>query len=193
MELNNEETETIPVFLQNIQPGKIVELDVRPVIEGGNDPLSIILQAVKKLEPGKVLKIINSFKPTPLIHLLGKQGFESYVEQLSDKLIHTYFYKQSAESAVIAEPTVPVEMDEWNETLNRFCNRLVTIDVRELPIPLPMHTILEALDNLKEDHALFVFHKKIPVFLLPELNERKFSFRLKEISDTEVQMLIYKD
>lgn len=193
MELNKEETETIPVFLQNIQPVKIVELDVRPVIEGGNDPLSIILQAVKKLEPGKVLKIVNSFKPTPLIHLLGKQGYESYVEQLSDKLIHTYFYKQSAESAVIAEPTVPVEMDEWNETLNRFCNRLVTIDVRELPMPLPMHTILEALDNLKEDHALFVFHKKIPVFLLPELNERKFSFRLKEISDTEVQMLIYKD
>ena len=190
MELNKEET--MPVFLQNIQPGKMIDLDVRPVIEGGNDPLNIILNAVKKLEPGNVLKIINSFKPTPLIHLLGKQGFESYVEQLSDKLIHTYFYKPS-ESAVLAETAVPVEMDEWDETLNRFCNRLVTIDVRELQMPLPMHTILEALDNLKEDHALFVFHKKVPVFLLPELNERKFSFRLKEISDTEVQMLIYKD
>lgn len=59
-------------------------------------------------------------------------------------------------------------------------------------MPLPMLTILEALENLPEDKALFVYHKRIPVFLLPELAERKFDYRIKEISDGEVHLLIFK-
>ncbi len=39
-------------------------------------------------------------------------------------------------------------------------------------MPLPMHTILEALKTLPNDKALFVYHKRIPVFLLPELEEQ---------------------
>ena len=60
-------------------------------------------------------------------------------------------------------------------------------------MPLPMHTILEALETLPADKALFVYHKRIPVFLLPELEERKFSYRIKEISNAEVHLVIYKD
>jgi hypothetical protein len=54
-----------------------------------------------------------------------------------------------------------------------------------------MHVILEELDKLSAGAALFVYHKRIPVFLLPELKERKFDYRIKEISGTEVHMLIY--
>jgi hypothetical protein len=46
---------------------------------------------------------------------------------------------------------------------------------------------------LPTDKALFVYHKRIPVFLLPELEEQQFSYRIKEISDGEVQLLIYKN
>jgi len=56
-----------------------------------------------------------------------------------------------------------------------------------------MHTILEALETLPAEKALFVYHKRIPVFLLPELQERNLSYRVKEISETEVHLLIYKD
>ena len=77
--------------------------------------------------------------------------------------------------------------------MNRFKDKLVTIDVRALEMPLPMHTILEALNILPTDKALFVYHKRIPVFLLPELEEQQFSYRIKEISDAEVHLLIYKD
>ena len=62
-----------------------------------------------------------------------------------------------------------------------------------MEMPLPMHTILESLNKLPEDQALFVFHKRIPVFLLPELEDQHFSYRIKEISDGEVHLLIYKD
>jgi len=40
---------------------------------------------------------------------------------------------------------------------------------------------------------LFVYHKRIPVFLLPELRERNFDYRIKEIAPNEVRLLIFKD
>jgi len=53
--------------------------------------------------------------------------------------------------------------------------------------------ILAALEKLPEDKALFVYHKRIPVFLLPELRERKFDYRIKETAPNEVHLLIFKD
>ena len=186
------EKKPVPQFLKNIHSEKIIELDVRPVIESGKDPLSIIVQKVKALQTGFVLKIINSFEPTPLIHLLGKQGFESYTETISNKLVHTYFYKKK-DSHVAIETKESAWSQDWDEMLSRFTGKLERIDVRALEMPLPMHAILEALETLPEDKALFVYHKRIPVFLLPELEERNFSYRIKEIDDAEVHLLIYKD
>ena len=56
-----------------------------------------------------------------------------------------------------------------------------------------MLTILEELDKLPADKALYVYHKRIPVFLLPELADRKFGYRIKEIDDGEVRLLIFKE
>ncbi len=182
----------IPEFMRNIHANKIIDLDVRPVIETGKDPLNIILQKVKGLETGYVLKIINSFEPTPLMQLLGKQGFESYTETINDELLYTYFYKQS-DKPMLYEDKVTGYSEGWDENLNRFNGKLKTVDVRNMEMPLPLHMILEALNNLPKDKALFVYHKRIPVFLLPELEEQDFCYRIKEISDAEVQLLIYKD
>jgi uncharacterized protein (DUF2249 family) len=186
------EKKPAPAFMKNIAAGKIIELDVRPVIETGKDPLTIILQNVKTLETGSVLKIINTFEPTPLMHLLGKQGFESYAETVSDELVNTYFYKKEEKSFAV-ENSETDHSKGWDEMLNRFKDKLVTVDVRALEMPLPMHTILEALASLPDDKALFVYHKRIPVYLLPELEEQQYSYRIKEISDSEVHLLIYKN
>jgi uncharacterized protein (DUF2249 family) len=186
------EKKPVPEFLINVQPGKIFELDVRPVLETGKDPLAIILEKVKLLQNGSVLKIINSFEPTPLINLLGKQGFQTYADIIGDQLVHTYFYKEG-ERSLPNEDKITNYSEGWEEILNRFNGKLERVDVRELAMPLPMHTIMEALEILPGGKALFVYHKRIPVFLLPELEEQKFNYRIKEISDSEVQLLIYKD
>lgn len=186
------ENKPIPGFMKNLRADQIIELDVRPVIDGGKDPLNIIAQKVKDMEADSVLKIINSFEPTPLMHLLGKQGFESYAEVVNDELVNAFFHKQ-------ANKTLSAENEEkdypkgWDATIDRFNGKLETIDVRDLEMPLPMHSILEALQTLPEEKALFVYHKRIPVFLLPELAEQQFSYRIKEINDEEVHLLIYKD
>ena len=183
--------EPVPGFMKNLSADKIIELDVRPVIETGKDPLEVIIQNVKALQAGSVLKIINSFEPTPLMHLLGKQGFESYAEEVNYELVYTFFYKK-------ADKTLPIENKAqdyskgWDAIVGSFNGKLETVDVRELEMPLPMHTILDALQTLPKDKALFVYHKRIPVFLLPELEEQQFSYRIKEISDAEVHLLIYK-
>ena len=53
--------------------------------------------------------------------------------------------------------------------------------------------LIKAGEKLPKEFALFVYHKRIPVFLLPELKERKMDFRIKEIAPNEVRMLIFKD
>ena len=59
-------------------------------------------------------------------------------------------------------------------------------------MPMPMMTILETLETLPEQKALYVHHKRIPVFLLTELKERNFEYRIKEIQEGEVYLLIFK-
>lgn len=192
--VRTEETAGVPVpdFLKKIKEDDIIVLDVRPVIESGKDPLNLILQKTSSLEQGGVLKIVNSFDPAPLRHLLGKQGFDSYTEEISETLVNTYFLKNKK----VLSPAAPAPLEnaeDWDALLARFTNALETVNVRAMEMPLPMHTILAALDTLPKEKALLVFHKRIPVFLLPELKDRKFNFRIKEIQEGEVELLIYRN
>ena len=190
MKIINEKKPGLPSFFNSLKHRQITEFDVRPIIDKGEDPLKLIIKNVKNIQPGEALKIINSFEPTPLISLLKKQGFEAYVDVIDHQLIETYFFKTGAGSFEIDEKENVGE--DWDAIWQKFQDKLKTVDVRQLEMPLPMHTILEALENLPTDTALFVYHKRIPVFLLPELAERKFDYRIKEISDGEVQLLIFK-
>lgn len=186
----NEERPALPAFFANIKPADVTEFDVRPIIDAGKDPLRLITEKVKALPDGGILKIINSFEPTPLILLLKKQGFEYYTDVINDKLTETYFYKKAGAEISLDEIT---RTEDWDDCIQKFSGKMETIDVRNLEMPKPMLTILDALDHLNSDTALFVYHKRIPVFLLPELKERKFDYRIKEISDGEVHLLIFKD
>lgn len=169
-----------------------MELDVRPIIASGSDPLNIIMQKVKTVQPGQVLKIINTFEPTPLILMLEKKGFETYADVINDNLIETYFHKTANNNAAEIK-TEQSTANDWDKVLQHFENKVKMIDVRHLEMPQPMLTILAALDELPEGTALYVHHKRIPVFLLPELSQRGFDYRIKEIKDGEVHLLIFKN
>lgn len=185
-----EEKKQAPDTITSLRPDEIVTLDVRPVIASGKDPLNIILVKFKSLQPGQVLKLLNSFEPTPLMLLLQKQGFNSWANEVNDNLVETWFYRKSAPNETVVSPATGSSMN-WDEVLATYNNRLVTIDVRGLEMPLPMMTILEALDGLVAGTALYVYHKRIPVFLLPELAQRKFEYRIKEVREGEVHLLIF--
>lgn len=180
----------IPEFVHKTKAGDVVDLDVRTEIESGNDPLNHILKAIKQLPSGQVLKLINSFEPVPLMLLLEKQGFESYSDPVGDNLVYTYFHKKQDDQ--LQDVDISNAGEGWDEMMEKFKEKMVTVDVRHLEMPLPMLTILEALENLPNEKALYVIHKRIPLFLLPELADRKFDYRIKEVADGEVHLIIFK-
>jgi uncharacterized protein (DUF2249 family) len=188
-----EDLTPIPDFIRSIREEQLVELDVRPIIAAGNDPLNLILEKAKNISPGQILKIVNTFAPVPLIPLLEKKGFISYMDTIEDKLVETYFFKQPEAIAddTLAEPEV-IPGQDWDKVWDRYKDKLITIDVRNLEMPQPMITILDSLGQMADGDALFVYHKRIPVYLLPELSERGFEYRVKEIRDGEVHLLIFK-
>jgi uncharacterized protein (DUF2249 family) len=174
-----------------VKPEAVVTMDVRPILAGGEDPLNQILSRIKGLKPGEVLKIINTFEPTPLMSLLAKQGFRSIVEKRADNYVETLFYNEGGN---LPQEVRPADMKQsgWEEMLGLYEDKTTTLDVRAMEMPLPMTTILEAVESLPDDRALFVFHRKVPVYLLPELSERNLEYRIKEISEDEVHILIFK-
>jgi uncharacterized protein (DUF2249 family) len=180
-----------PHFMELLKEEGLTTLDVRPLFASGQDPLQVIMAKIKTVQQGQALKIINSFEPTPLIVLLEKKGFETYSYTINKDLVETYFYKPESIVKVAVEKPVEIKND-WESVLDKFEDHLQKLDVRQLEMPQPMHAILESLDALPINYALYVYHKRIPVYLLPELAERGFEYRIKEIKDGEVRLLIFR-
>ena len=171
----------------------LVSLDVRPIIEGGNDPFKEIMVAVKKLKQEETLKIINSFEPIPLIHKLQKQGYKTWTERPEVGVVHTFFkLDKEVEEKESINPVNESSGLTFNDTLQFFEGKLKIIDVRCLEMPEPMTTILQEIELLPKGSALFVEHKKIPQFLLPELKARNFEILYKKQSEDHLQLLIFK-
>lgn len=187
------EQKDVPAFVAEISKEHIIDFDVRELLTSGQDPLSLILEKVKTVKAGQALKIINTFEPIPLVKMLEKKGFSIYIDKVADDLVETYFYKPAEAKDITEEAIETTTINGWGALITRFKDKLVKVDVREMEMPQPMHTILAELENLAKDQALFVYHKRIPVFLLPELADQGFEYRIQEISDGEVHLLIYKD
>lgn len=71
----------------------IIDLDVRPMMDQGQEPLSKILKSAEQVAVGQGLRIINSFAPEPLIALLRKKGFEGYIYPEED-CFHACFIRR---------------------------------------------------------------------------------------------------
>lgn len=169
-----------------------IYLDARPIIQENGDPLKIIQQHIKKLTANQYLKLKNTFEPIPLILLLEKQGFDAYVDIINVEEYDTYFYKmREGESG--EQENIPEEMGDWEIIYEKNKNNLVEIDVRHLEMPQPMMTILESLEKLQENQVLYVNHKKVPIYLLNELQDRDWEYRIKEVQEGEVYLMIFKE
>ncbi|MEP6613337.1 MAG: DUF2249 domain-containing protein [Mucilaginibacter sp.] len=173
-----------------------LELDVRPLLAQDKDPLKEILSCIKKLDENQGLKLINTFEPLPLIHLLADKGFSNRVEQAGPNTVITYFNKiKSGKEEIITVPADEQTPDgqQFDQLLANFQPAKVKyLDVRDLEMPKPMLAILELAPNLVAGNVLFVYHKKVPVYLLPELEKLGLQYIFKTIAPGNVNMLIYK-
>ena len=60
-----------------------VLLDVRPIIERGEEPFGTIMQTVAALD-GRSLLLVAPFEPTPLEGVLAAQGYTYQSERVTD-------------------------------------------------------------------------------------------------------------
>ncbi len=171
----------------------IIDFDARPELEKGIDPFKSIIRELKNLPIGKTLKIINTFEPLPLIKILTEKGYAFKVER-EDGLVYTYLTKINAENSNKDLPKEIIEDDPmlFAKLEKIFEGKLQEVDVRQLEMPLPMVTILQEIENLKPGKALFVHHKRIPQFLLSELEQRGYNLVGKKIDETNTNLIIYK-
>ncbi|RLD86414.1 MAG: hypothetical protein DRJ07_00860 [Bacteroidetes bacterium] len=178
----------------DLENDKITVLDVREGLAKGIDPFGEIMTAIKDFSDGEVLKIINTFEPAPIINVLKQKGFVSKVEHIAEKEIHTYLKKvvEDKSDELNEKAMNEAKTDDIDSVVASFKEKIKEIDVRDLEMPQPMVTILEELVNLPDDHCLYVHHKKIPQFLLPQLDERSYIFLSKEIDVDNTKMLIFK-
>lgn len=71
-----------------------VTFDARPIIDKGESPLQSISHHNKQLDEDKILEIITSFIPSPIIEKFQQQGYSHWIDKKNDTLVHTYFKKQ---------------------------------------------------------------------------------------------------
>ena len=170
----------------------IVDLDVRPILAGGVDPFEAIMAKLKTIDERHTLRIINTFEPIPLLNILKKKGYDYQVERPEEGMVHTYLEKSDIPVNKETEEVIREKEFTYDSVLQKYTGMMKKIDVRDLEMPMPMVTILEELEHLDTNTALFVNHKKLPQYLLPELKDRNYKWVSKEIAEGDLKLIIFR-
>ncbi len=171
----------------------VVTLDARPIMASGVDPFDDIMKTLKSMRDDQTLLIINTFEPIPILNILKKRGYEYETERPEPGVVHTYLRKTGTiKETVPATASQPAKADDFATVEKRFEGKMREIDVRDLEMPMPMVKVLEELEKLEDGEALYVHHKRLPQYLLPELENRHFKLVQKPIDDDNLKLIIYK-
>ncbi len=147
-----------------------VELDVRPILRAGGEPFGEIMAAVNALKPGEGLKLFATFKPTPLLHVLGSKGFAYQAKELDGGEWEVLFSPSGAPAANAASVGNADRDEAWPAPVRH-------LDNRDLDPPEPMVRTLAALETMAPGEVLSALLCREPIFLLPELAKRGHSWR----------------
>jgi uncharacterized protein (DUF2249 family) len=145
------------------------DVDVRPILRAGGEPFSVIMAALKGLEPGHGLRLLATFKPVPLFAVMADKGFSHSEQPLDGGEWEVLFtpVDVAAKEEVSPPPAALSSFDGWPEPT-------VTLDNRDLDPPEPMVRILAEADKLTPGATLSALLRREPVFLFPQLEKRGF-------------------
>ncbi|MEW6583401.1 MAG: DUF2249 domain-containing protein [Actinomycetota bacterium] len=144
------------------------DLDVRPVLAAGQEPFSLIMEAVETLPDGAVLALRAPFEPKPLHRVLGAKGFAHSATELAEGDWETLYWRADGDAAPAAPAAAPSAEAE------------VVLDVRGLQPPEPMERTLAALESLPPGGTLVQINDRVPAFLLPLLDERGYGYAITQ-------------
>jgi hypothetical protein len=128
------------------------------------------MPAVPALQPGEGLRLLATFKPTPLLHVLGSKGFSHEARELGGGDWEVLFTPADVVWAPEPAGGAATEDGAWPEPV-RF------LDNRDLDPPEPMTRILATSAAMGEGEVLAALLCREPLFLFPELAKRGHSWR----------------
>jgi len=73
-----------------------------------------------------------------------------------------------------------------------FPGHIRAVDVRHMEMPMPMVTILEALEDMPDAEALYVHHQRVPLHQLPELEARGYAVFVADLGEGMVEVLLHR-
>lgn len=148
-----------------------VDLDVRPILRSGGEPFGKIMDTVATLGPATGLRLLATFEPTPLFHVLGSKGFSHEARQLEGGDWEVLFRPSVDAKAPGGETLASLDDDShWPKPVRQ-------LDNRDLDPPEPMVRILAATEVMREGEVLSALLCREPLFLLPELAKRGHRWR----------------
>lgn len=176
-------TAGLPVELRDVPPESIIEVDVREDLRAGKEPFRRILDAARALPATGVLRVRAIFEPAPLYAVLARYGLVPYTERLADDDWRVWFHHGGAAPAPPPGPAAAAPDDDDDDDV-------VVLDVRGLEPPEPMVRTLAALAALPRGKTLVQLNVRVPRYLLPKLEERGFTYELREQSPELVRLFI---
>ena len=100
-----------------------IDVDVRPTMREGGEPFSVIMAALKRLEPGQGLRLYATFKPVPLFAVMADKGFAHSEQPLAGgewEVLFAPAETKPGEAAAVADTS---GFDNWPEPAVRLDNR----------------------------------------------------------------------
>ncbi len=185
-----ESGQDVPEMLAAVPADRIVDVDVRDVLRAGGEPFSQIMGARKALQPGGVLRIRAIFEPAPLYFVLGAQGLDHWTEKLAEDDWRVWFFESAGPAAAEHAATTAAAATSPPSGAEADGDDVVILDVRGLEPPEPMVRTLEALETLPPGKTLVQINVRVPKFLLPMLENRGYTYELREQGPTLVRTYI---
>jgi TusA-related sulfurtransferase len=147
-----------------------LDVDVRPTLRAGGEPFGEIMAAVNTLPPGRGLRLLATFKPVPLFHVLGSKGFTHEEREIGGGDWEVLFSPAGSSDVEAAPAAADRSADSWPEPVREMDNR-------DLDPPEPMVRILAATEEMQPGEVLSALLCREPMFLLPELAKRGHGWR----------------
>lgn len=150
---------------------QFIDVDVRPTLRAGGEPFGEIMGAIAKLQPGQGLRLLATFEPVPLFHVLGSKGFSHEARKIGDGDWEVLFSPAAAVAPLDTTTVKPVsDADIWPSPVQEMDNR-------DLDPPEPMVRVLAATEAMADGDVLSALLCREPMFLLPELAKRGHAWR----------------
>ncbi|MBS0399922.1 MAG: DUF2249 domain-containing protein [Proteobacteria bacterium] len=153
-----------------------VDVDVRPILRSGGEPFGKIMQAVAALGPGEGIRLLATFKPTPLFRVMGSKGFTHEAREIGGGDWEVLF-SPSASSSTRQESPAPRAGAPQGQKDSAWPEPVQHLDNRELDPPEPMVRILAATEKMAPGEVLSALLCREPIFLLPELSRRGHTWK----------------